>query len=139
MAGELFLLDTNAISEIRKRRPDPAALAFLRSLPRETIHLSVLTLGELRRGDVNKHRRHPGMSSQYGSWIDGLEVAYKERILPIDHAIGTLWGQLTADRSRPVVDTLLAATAIIHNLTLVTRNTKDVAGLPVKLVNPWLT
>jgi predicted nucleic acid-binding protein len=137
MADERFLLDTNAISETRKQRPHQGALSVLRSFPLESVYLSVLTLGELRRGEVNKRRLHPDMSNRYGAWIDSLEVVYSERILPIDKAIGTLWGQLTADRSRPVVDTLLAATALVHNLTLVTRNTKDIAGLPVKLLNPW--
>jgi predicted nucleic acid-binding protein len=77
------------------------------------------------------------MSGQYAAWIDSVEAAYGQRLLQVDKATATLWGQLSADRTRAVIDTLLAATAITHNLTLVTRNTRDVAGLPVKLLNPW--
>ena len=134
-----FLLDTNAISETIKRRPNANLLSFLNVVPNSSLYLSVLTIGELRKGDVAKRRKHPGMTDRYRSWIDALEEAYTDRILPVDKAIATLWGELNADRSRAAVDTLLAATAIIHGLTLVTRNVRDVDDLPVKLVNPWLT
>jgi predicted nucleic acid-binding protein len=138
MPRQGYLLDTNVISEPQKPRPNPAVLAALRSMKDET-YLSVLTIGELRRGDAAKRLRHPAMSGRHAAWIDGLEAVYGERILPIDKATATLWGQISADRSRPVVDTLLAATAIVHGLTLVTRNVRDVSGLPVRLLNPWLS
>jgi hypothetical protein len=134
-----FLLDTNAISETIKRRPNANLLSFLNVVPNSSLYLSVLTIGELRKCDMAKRRKHPGMTDRYRSWIDALEEAYTDRILPVDKAIATLWGELNADRSRAAVDTLLAATAIIHGLTLVTRNVRDVDDLPVKLVNPWLT
>ena len=133
-----FLLDTNAISETIKLRPNANVLSLLNSVPNSSLYLSVLTTGELRKGDVAKRRRHPSMTDRYGSWIDALEGAYSDRILPVDKAIATLWGELNADRSRAAVDTLLAATAIVHGLTLVTRNVRDVDDLPVKLLNPWL-
>jgi len=133
-----FLLDTNAISETIKLRPNANVLSLLNSVPNSSLYLSVLTIGELRKGDVAKRRRHPSMTDRYGSWIDALEGAYSDRILPVDKAIATLWGELNADRSRAAVDTLLAATAIVHGLTLVTRNVRDVDDLPVKLLNPWL-
>lgn len=136
MPPQGYLLDTNVISEPQKPRPNPAVLTFLGSLQVPT-YLSVLTIGELRRGDAGKRRRHAEMSGQYAAWIDSVEAAYGQRLLQVDKATATLWGQLSADRTRAVIDTLLAATAIIHNLTLVTRNTRDVAGLPVKLLNPW--
>ena len=72
-------------------------------------------------------------------WIDDLEIDYSDRILPIDLAITRLWGVMAASRSRSVIDTLLAATAIHHGMTLVTRNTKDIEDTPVVLHNPWLT
>lgn len=71
-------------------------------------------------------------------WVNRLEIEYENRTLAIDQAIARLWGELAADRSRPAVDTLLAATAIHHRLTLVTRNTRDVQDTPVVLHNPWL-
>jgi len=133
-----FLLDTNAISETIKLQPNANVLSLLNSVPNSSLYLSVLTIGELRKGDVAKRRRHPSMADRYGSWIDALEGTYADRILPVDKAIATLWGELNADRSRAAVDTLLAATAIVHGLTLVTRNVRDVDDLPVKLLNPWL-
>jgi predicted nucleic acid-binding protein len=132
-----FLLDTNAISETQKPRPDPTAISVLDSLAGARLYLSVLTLGELRRGGIIKRRRHPDAIDRYSSWIDTLEHTYADRILPIDTTTAKLWGELSADRTRAAVDTLLAATAIVHNLTLVTRNTRDVRDLPVRLLNPW--
>jgi len=132
-----YLLDTNAISEFRKRKPNTAVLALFQSISTAPFYLSVLTMGELRRGAAIKRQRHPEMTDRYSEWIDSLEVKYADRLLEVDKAIATLWGELTADRSRAAVDTLLAATAIHHNLTLITRNTHDVAGFPVRLLNPW--
>jgi predicted nucleic acid-binding protein len=132
-----YLLDTNAISEIRKKEPNAGVLSLFRAAATGSFYLSVLTLGELRRGAAIKSRRHPEMTDRYAVWINSLEVQYANRILGVDQPIATLWGELTADRSRTVVDALLAATAIHHDLTLVTRNTRDVADLPVKLLNPW--
>ena len=119
-----FLLDTNAISETIKLRPNANVLSLLNSVPNSSLYLSVLTIGELRKGDVAKRRRHPSMTDRYGSWIDALEGTYADRILPVDKAIATLWGELNADRSRAAVDTLIAATAIRHNAALWTRNRK---------------
>lgn len=136
-AGANFLLDTNAVSELHKRRPNGLVLSFLGSVPGSRLFLSVLTLGELRKGAFSKRERDLDLYKNYSNWINALEQNYADRILDIDKATATLWGELSADRSRPVVDTLLAATAIVHDLTLVTRNTGDFAGLPVKLLNPW--
>jgi toxin FitB len=134
-----FLLDTNAISETQKPRPNPSVLSFFQSTSGSHLYLSVLTLGELRKGDFNKRQRHSGMTGRYSLWIDMLERSYADRMLTIDKPTANLWGELSAGHSRPVVDTLLAATAIVHGLTLVTRNTADFQDLPVKLLNPWRT
>ena len=133
-----YLLDTNAVSEPRKDRPDPLAAAVIASVLANS-YLSVMTLGELRRGDALKQRRHPEMSSRYAAWIDSVEAVFGERILPVDLATAKLWGELNgaAPKTPPVVDTLLAATAIVHNLTLVTRNVKDFTNFPVRVLNPW--
>jgi toxin FitB len=138
MVGRGFLLDTNTISELQKPSPNPVVLKAFTSISVEPVYLSVLTIGELRRGDVIKRRRHPEMSSRYAFWIDSLEVEYADRILEVNRATATLWGQLTARRTPSVIDTLLAATAILHDLTLVTRNVRDIADLPVRILNPWL-
>ena len=73
-----------------------------------------------------------------GHWVEGLELSFADRILGIDSATAKLWGELSGQRPRPVLDTLLAATAITHKLTLVTRNTSDIHDLPVRVLDPWL-
>jgi predicted nucleic acid-binding protein len=131
----LYLLDTNVVSEPRKRTPNAEALAFLRSIQETETHLSVMTLGELRRGA--QMQRGPVASSEIGAWVDSIERRFGDRILSVDAEIARIWGELSAGRTRPVVDTLLAATAIRHGLTLVTRNVRDVQGIDVRLINPW--
>ena len=135
--GAKYLLDTNAISEPPKPRPNSTVLSFFHAVPLSSLYFSVLTLGELRKGVLVKRRNDPLMANRFELWIDSLEQTYADRILPIDKATAALWGELSADRTRPAVDTLLAATAILHNLTLVTRNTRDVQDLPVRVLNPW--
>jgi predicted nucleic acid-binding protein len=132
-----YLLDTNVISELRVRRLNSGVAQFFSTAVASSLYLSVLTLGELRKGALQKRRTDPEGARQLITWLTGLEEIYAERIFPVDQRIATLWGKLSADRSRPVVDTLLAATALAHDLTLVTRNVKDVSGLGVKLLNPW--
>jgi predicted nucleic acid-binding protein len=132
-----YLLDTNAISEFRLRRMNPGVANFFATVAASSVFLSVLTLGELRKGAFQKRRTDAQGALQLMTWLTGLEEQYADRILPVDQRTATLWGELSAGRSRPVVDTLLAATALVHDLTLVTRNVKDVSGLGVKVLNPW--
>jgi toxin FitB len=135
---DAYLLDTNVISETRRKQPEKRVLDFLEAADPERLFLSVLTFGELRRGIVLKQQTNPVDAMGYGTWSDELETLYADRVLPVNAAIAKVWGRLSADRSRPVADTLLAATAIVHDLTLVTRNTRDMRGLSVKLINPWV-
>lgn len=79
----------------------------------------------------------PGTARALSAWVDGLEISFSDRILAVDAAAARLWGELSAQRSMPVVDTLLAATALVHKLVLVTRNTADVEGTGVEVHNPW--
>jgi predicted nucleic acid-binding protein len=132
-----YLLDTNVISETRKARADSGVMAFLSAAEAAGLFLSVLTLGELRKGVAAKHRTDPGAADQLGAWVDGIETTFADRVLPIDAATARHWGELSANRSLPVIDTLIAATAISHGLTLVTRNTRDVESTGVPLVDPW--
>ncbi len=132
-----YLLDTNVISETRKSRADSGVIAFLSAAETAGLFLSVLTLGELRKGVAAKYRSDPGAADQLGAWVDGIETIFADRVLPIDAAIARRWGELSANRSVPVIDTLIAATAISHGLTLVTRNVRDVESTGVPLVNPW--
>jgi predicted nucleic acid-binding protein len=134
-----YLLDTNFVSETRKPRPDLGVLAFLKSNDPNSAFISVLSLGELRKGVAAKRLRDPdpNAAARLAAWVDGLELSFADRILGIDTATSKLWGEWSAERPRPVVDTLLAATAVIHELTLITRNIRDVRGIPVKLLDPW--
>lgn len=136
-AGTAYLLDTNVLSETRRKKADSGVIAFLEATDSSALYLSVLTLGELRKGIAVKRRSDPAAARALAAWVEGLEFGFADRILPVDAAVARLWGDWSADRPRPVIDTLLAATAATHSLTFVTRNTCDVAGLSVKVHNPW--
>ena len=132
-----YLLDTNVISETRKSRADSGVIAFLSAADPAGLFLSVLTLGELRKGVEAKRRLDPVAAGQIAAWVEGIETMFASRVLPVDAATARRWGELSARRSLPVVDTLIAASAIVHGLTLVTRNTGDVESTGVPLVDPW--
>jgi toxin FitB len=132
-----YLLDTNTLSETRKKQANKRVMSFLSAAEPSALFISVLSLGELRKGVALKIRSDADAAKRLGTWLDGLEFSFGERILGVDAAIARQWGELSAQRSRPVVDTLLAATALVHKLTLVTRNINDVHDLGVKLLDPW--
>lgn len=140
MSGRLqYLLDTNVLSETRKKQANERVMSFLSAAEPSALFISVLSLGELRKGVALKMRSDADAAKRLGTWVDGLEFSFGERILGVDAAIARQWGELSAQRSRAVVDTLLAATALVHKLTLVTRNIGDVHDLGVKLLDPWRT
>jgi len=99
--------------------------------------LSVLTFVELRRGAALARRTKSARSTELDEWIDTLEREFENQILPVSLAVADTWARISTDRSRPVIDTLLAATAITHELTLVTRNIRDVADTGARLLNPF--
>lgn len=134
---EKYLIDTDVLSVLIKRRPNDNVLKWFNSKHSTNLYVSVLTIGELCRGAENIAIRDPARAQKINSWIDGIEKEYADRLLPVDLAIATRWGLLTSDRSRPLADTLLAATALEHGLTLATRNTKDVEDTGVSLENPF--
>lgn len=133
-----FLLDTNVVSELRKKeRCAPKVSAWAATVSRNQDFLSVLVVGELVRGATLKRRTDPQMADALARWIARLTHLYAERILPVTLEIAQEWGRLGALRPIPPEDGLLAATALVHRLTLVTRNVKNVNGLGVSLLNPW--
>jgi predicted nucleic acid-binding protein len=132
-----YLLDTNVLSETRKKQADERVIAFLTNSDPSTLYISVLTLGELRKGVAQRQRSDAAAAAALAAWVDGLEFGFADRILGIDTATARLWGELSAQRPRPVVDTLLAATALVHGLTFVTRNTGDVQDIDMTLHNPF--
>ena len=97
-----------------------------------------MSLGELRKGAAVRAKTDISAAQALALWIDHIEMTYADRILPVDLEIARLWGELSAQRSRPVVDTVLTATALHHGLTFVTRNVRDVQDTGVVLHNPWL-
>jgi predicted nucleic acid-binding protein len=133
-----FLFDTNVISELRKGpRADPAVVRWFSALSDEEIFLSVLVLGEFRRGIERIRRRDAASAHALDAWLRRLLAAYGERVLPIDREVAEEWGRMNVPRPIPVVDGLLAATAKIHGLTLATRNVQDIARTGAEFVNPW--
>jgi predicted nucleic acid-binding protein len=139
VSGRLqYLLDTNVLSETRKKQADERVMAFLSAVEPSALYISVLTLGELRKGVTHKGRFDPEAAKRLEFWVEGLEEGFADRILGIDLATARLWGELSGQRPRPVIDTLLAATAVVHGLTLVTRNSSDVEDIALKVLDPWL-
>jgi predicted nucleic acid-binding protein len=133
-----YLIDTNIISEVRKgARCDPHVSAWYASIEDRNLFLSTLVLGEIRRGVELARRRDPEKAAALETWLRQVETAFGQRILDIDNTVSDQWGRISAIRSIPVIDGLLAATAMIHGLTLVTRNDRDIAGLGAVVLNPF--
>jgi toxin FitB len=133
-----YLLDTNVISELRKgERADSHLTAWFAGLADEEVFLSVLTVGEIRRGIESVRRRDADSAAPLDRWLARLSEAHGDRILSIDRAIAEEWGRMNVPHPLPVVDGLLAATARILGLTLVTRNIADVKGTGVELLDPF--
>ena len=134
----MFLLDTNIVSELRKAaRADEHVLAWFDSIDDAAVFLSVLVVGELRQG-VERLRLRDAIQAEYlDSWVRKLIDDYATRLLPVDARVAELWGRLNVPDPISAVDGLLAATAIVHDLTLVTRNVKHVERTGVRLLNPF--
>lgn len=133
-----FLLDTNIISEVRKGpRCDPEVAAWYASVHDSELYLSVLVLGEIRKGVELARPRDPIKARALEAWLDEVERAFVDRTFLLDRKTSDEWGRMSARRPIPVIDGLLAATAKVHRITLVTRNDADVAGLGASVLNPF--
>lgn len=136
-----FLVDTNCISELVRIEPEARLVNWMKVADESLLYLSVLTLGEIRKGAAGlpQSRRRTYLES----WLElDLQIRFSGRILAIDNAVADRWGWLTAQaerKGRPLaaIDGLLAATALHHNLTIVSRNVSDFAGAQVPILNPW--
>ncbi len=132
-----YLLDTNVVSELVRTRPDEQVVAWLGGLRTAQIYLSVLTVGEIRTGVQRLMSRDAARATALETWVHGLEETYGDRILPVTLEIAQRWPVVHAARPLPVVDSLLAATALAHGLTVATRNTRDFVDSGVPVVNPF--
>jgi toxin FitB len=133
-----YLIDTNIISEVRKgKRCDPNVANWYEKIEDASLYLSVLVIGEIRKGIERIRPKDNVQATAIENWLVAVDQAFGERILPVDRAVANEWGRLTASRPLPVIDGLLAATAKIHRMTLVTRNTAEIAGLDVYILNPF--
>jgi predicted nucleic acid-binding protein len=133
-----YLIDTNIISELRKgARCNVHVTAWYASVADADLFLSTLVLGEIRKGVELARPRDASKAAALERWLRDVEAAFDGRVLGIDNAVSDQWGRMSAIRSVPVIDGLLAATALTHNLTLVTRNDRDVAGLGASVLNPF--
>ena len=135
MPGGGYLLDTNIISELRKRRRNQAVVDWIGSIPEDGLFISVVTIGEITKGIANRRRTPSGLADAEAlqSWLEGLLAAYADRIIPVDVPIATRWGRLCDVHPQLATDMLIAATALERDLTVATRNVEhfQVANVPV--------
>ena len=133
-----YLLDTNVVSELRKaKRANQKVVDWFDTIADDELFLSVLVLGEIRTGIERIRGTDPAQARALERWLTGLEDAYADRLLPVTSSVADRWGRLSSANPPSVVDGLMAATALVHELTLVTRNTQDVARTGVALLNPF--
>lgn len=134
-----WLLDTNIVSELRKgERADEQLRTWFAGVNDDEVFTSVLVLGEIRRGIEAIRRRDASSALALEQWLIRLATGFGERILPIDVRVADRWGTLNVPNPIPTVDGLLAATALVHDLTLVTRDVKDVATTGVRTLDPTI-
>ena len=132
-----FLLDTNVVSEIRKQAPDAGVANWFASVPADRLFLSVLVVGEIRQGIERLARREPAQAEVFERWLGELVAGYGDRLVPITERIAQAWGSLNFPDPVPVVDGLMAATALVNDWTFVTRNVSDVRSTGVRMLNPF--
>jgi predicted nucleic acid-binding protein len=133
-----YLLDTNVLSEIRKAYRDPSFAIWYEEIGSAELFLSALVLGEIAQGIARLElRRDIAQASLFERWLSELKHAFAGRVLPVSTAVAERWGRLNGARPLPVVDGLLAATALEHDLTFVTRDDTSLTGTGVRLLNPW--
>jgi predicted nucleic acid-binding protein len=132
-----FLIDTNVLSELRRRKRNQGVVEWLESTTDELLYLSVITLGEIRRGIRRLHLHDPIQAVHLEKWLEELRNSFAHRILTVDGAVALRWGELGIHQPISVADGLLAATAMQHGLTLVTRNVRDFQPNGIPVLNPF--
>lgn len=132
-----YLLDTNVISEVRRSSPNRGVADWFEQAAGEDLFLSVLVVGEIRQGIERLRTRDHKQADVFERWLERLHQDFHDRLLPVSAAVAEAWGRLNARSPLPVIDSLLAATALIHGLTLVTRDTSKLEKTGVALLDPW--
>lgn len=132
-----FVLDTNVVSEPGRPRPSAAVLGWLARVPVRDTALSVMTIGELRKGAEQLRPRDASRAADLDTWIAETVAQFGDRIIAVDTAVAQMWGQLEAVEPRPKVDGVIGATALVHGLTVATRNTRDFERMGVETYNPF--
>lgn len=134
----MFLIDTNALSELRRRgRADPGVIAWFKATPEKLMAISVVTIAEIEAGVRKIERRDEAQGALIRKWADGVFDAFATRCLPIDQATARICGDLHVPDQRPERDAWIAATALSRDLIVVTRNIRDFQPMNVKTLNPW--
>ncbi|PAW67782.1 MAG: hypothetical protein B9S38_11915 [Verrucomicrobiia bacterium Tous-C4TDCM] len=133
-----YLLDTNVVSALRRPKVFPQVARWVRSLPDDCMWVSVISMGEVRNGIERKLRSDLEQGRVLESWYETLQPFYGDKILPVDLEIAERWGQLAIRQPLAIADGLIAASALVHDLTLATRNTSDFEPHGVRVVNPFL-
>ena len=133
----MFLLDTVILSELRREPRDPGVVAWISAQRPSDLYISAFTIGEIERGIARQQRRNPPFAERLADWLDSLLALYSDRILPVDTATARRWGRLSAAIGNDSVDLIIAATALEHGLTVVTRNIRHFEPTGAEVFNPF--
>lgn len=133
----MILLDTMVLSELRKARPNTGVVTYLKAQAPEAVFLSAMTIGEIEASIEKQRSVSPDFAEALSQWLAHTELQFSQSILPVTPAIAKLWGRLCVQTGNKGIDNLIAATALVHNLLVVTRNVKDFEVLGVRVFDPY--
>ncbi len=133
----MILLDTMVLSELRKAIPNASVLAYLKAQVPDTVFLSAMTIGEINAGIEKQRSVAPEFADELSQWLSQMELQFAQFILPVTPTIAKVWGRLCVQTGNKGIDNLIAATALVHNLLVVTRNVKDFEVMDVRVFNPF--
>ena len=133
----MFLIDTVMLSELRKRKRDPMVVRWFERQRTTDLFLSVISIGEIERGIARQRTTDPGFASALADWLDRVLTLYGERVVPFDLRTARRWGALSASHGNDSADLMIAATALEHGLTVVTRNVSDFEPSGVAVLDPF--